>query len=182
MDVIKKVVEIEQMMKESSKEKMAKEVLAENVNFEEKKPEILITGEKGHKTQIASCCMPTPEHTIIGYITRGKGVTIHKQDCKVLNGLDDTRLIRTSWNTKKIPKYTVKLQIERRSRLGLLRDVADVFFQNQLPIMDIENVREPDSDQGHFIITASLDSFDTLNKLIRELDNVDGVFSVKEID
>jgi GTP pyrophosphokinase len=182
LDVIKKVVQIEQVMKESSKETLAKEVLAENVNFEEKKPEILITGEKGHKTQIASCCMPTPDDSIIGYITRGKGVTIHKQNCKVLNGLDDSRLIRTSWSTKKLPKYTVKLKIERRSRLGLLRDVADVFVQNQLPIMDIENVRETGSDQGHFLITASLDSFDTLNKLIRELENVDGVFSVKEID
>ncbi len=182
LDVIKKVVKIEKMMKESSKEKMAKEVLAENVNFEEKKPEILITGEKGHKTRIASCCMPTPEHAIIGYITRGKGVTIHRQDCKVLNGLDSTRLIKTSWNTKKMPKYTAKLKVERRSRLGLLRDVADIFVQNQLPIMDIENVRKGESYQGHFLITASMDSFDTLNKVIRELENVDGVFSVKEID
>lgn len=55
-------------------------------------------------------------------------------------------------------------------------------MQNQLPIMDIEFFREEGTDQGHFIMTASLDSLDTLNNLIRQIENVDGVFSVKEID
>ena len=181
MDVIKKVLPVDRVMKETSKEEIAKEVLSEGINFEEK-PEILITGEKGHKTQMASCCTPTPEDPIIGYITRGQGVTIHKQSCKVLRGLDPERFIKTSWNTKKLPKYTVKLRVDLRSRLGLLRDVADVFVQNQLPIMNIEFFRDEGTDQGHFIITANLDSFDTLNNLIRQLENVDGVFSVKEID
>ncbi len=181
-DVLKKVPSIHAILKELTKKEISKEVLSEGVNFEEKKPEILITGEKGHQTLIASCCSPTPDNSIVGYITRGRGVTIHKQTCKMLKGLDDTRLIKTSWSTKKIPKYTVKLRVERRSRLGLLRDVADVFVQHQLPILDIDNVREAGSDQGHFIITASLDSFETLSNLLQDLENVDGVFSVKEID
>ncbi len=181
-DVIKKVLDVEHFMKQTSKKQMSKEVLSESVNFEEKKPEILITGEKGYKTQIASCCTPTPENKIIGYITRGRGVTIHRQGCKVLNGLDAERLIRTNWSTKRVPKYTAKLKIERRSRIGMLRDVAEIFAQNELPILDIENIREEGTDKGHLIITVSLDCFDTLNDLIRQLENVDGVFSVKEID
>ena len=181
LDVLKKVLPLEQALKKTSKEEIAKEVLSEGISFEEK-PEILITGEKGHKTQMASCCSPTPDDSIIGYITRGQGVTIHKQNCKVLRGLDPARLIKTSWSTSKLPKYTVKLRLELRSRLGLLRDVADVFVQNQLPIMNIEFSRDEGTDQGHFIITANLDSFETLNTLIHQLENVDGVFSVKEID
>ena len=90
MDVIKKVLPIEQIMKKTDKKKMAKEVLAESISFE-KIPEILITGQKGYKTQIATCCMPRPTEEIIGYITRGRGVTIHKKRCKVLKGLDDAR-------------------------------------------------------------------------------------------
>lgn len=182
IDVLKKVISVEHVMKERSTKEIAKEVLSEGVNFEEKKPEILITGEKGHKTMIASCCHPTPEDPIIGYITRGRGVTIHKKNCKVLNGLEKDRLIKTSWSSKRVPKYTAKLRIERRSRLGLLRDVAEVFVVNQLAIMDIQNVRDENSDQGHFIMTVSLDSFETLDSLIQQLTNVDGVFSVKEID
>lgn len=182
VDVLKKAVDMEHSLKQFSKEQINKEVLVDSINFEEEKPEILITGEKGYKTQIASCCVPTPEDQIIGYITRGRGVTIHKQKCKVLRGLAPERLIRTAWSTKKMPKYTVKLQIARRSRIGLLRDIATIFAENELSILDIENVRHEGTDQGQLIITVSLDSFDTLHTLIQQLENVDGVFSVKEVD
>jgi GTP pyrophosphokinase len=181
MDVLKKVLPVEKVMKPATKKEMAKQVLAESVSFQER-PEILITGEKGYQTQMASCCKPTPDDEIIGYITRGKGVTIHKKNCKMLKGLNDARFIKTNWSSTKIAQYTVKLRIDRRSRIGLLRDVADVYANNQLPISDIENVREKDTDMGYMLITANLDSLDTLNKLIHELEQVDGVFGVKEID
>ena len=181
LDVIKRVLPLDQIMKRSSKEELAKEVLTESISFEEK-PEVLITGEKGHKTQIATCCMPTQDDSIIGYITRGRGVTIHKEGCKVLKGLSPERLIKTSWSTKKVPQYTAKLRLDRRSRIGLLRDIAEVFASNQSPILDIENVREEGSDQGHMVLTASLDSFDTLNNIIYQLEGIEGIFSVKEID
>ena len=181
MDVLKKVLPVEKVMKPATKKEMSKQVLAESVSFHER-PEILITGEKGYQTQMASCCKPTPDDEIIGYITRGKGVTIHKKNCKMLKGLNDARFIKTSWSSTKISQYEVKLKIDRRSRIGLLRDVADVYANNQLPISDIENVREKDTDMGHMLITANLDSLDTLNKLIHELEQVDGVFGVKEID
>lgn len=181
VEVLKKVLPLDQIMKKPSKKELATEVLTESISFEEK-PEVLITGEKGHKTQIASCCMPTPADSIIGYITRGRGVTIHKKSCTVLKGLDSARLIKTSWSTQKTPQYNVKLRLERRSRMGLLRDVADVFVRYQLPILDVLNVREEGTDQGHMIFITSLDNFDTLDKLVHDLENVDGVYNVKEIE
>lgn len=181
IDVIKKILPEDQIMKRTTKEEMAASVLSEGVSYEQI-PEILITGEKGYKTIIATCCMPNPDHRIIGYITRGRGVTIHRQDCSVLKGLDKERFIKTNWSTKKIHEYMAKIRLERRSRIGLLRDVADVFARNELPILEFENVREKGTDQGHMIIVANMDSIDTLNKVIRELEKVEGVFEVKEID
>ena len=181
LDVIKKVLPADQIMKRTSKKEMVNEVLSEGISFEEK-PEVLITGEKGHKTQMASCCMPKPEDSIVGYITRGRGVTIHKENCKVLKGLEQDRFIKTSWSTQKVPEYTVKLRMDRRSRIGLLRDVADVFAKNELPILDIHNMREEGTDMGYMIIEASLDSLETLNKIIQQLEGLEGIFSVKEID
>ncbi len=181
LDVIKKVLPTDQVLKRTSKKEMAHEVLSESISFEER-PEVLITGEKGHKTQMASCCTPKPEDLIIGYITRGRGVTIHKENCKVLKGLDQDRFIKTSWSTQKVPEYTVKLRMDRRSRIGLLRDVADVFAKNELPILDIQNIREEGTDMGYMIIEASLDSLDTLSKIIQQLESLEGIFSVKEID
>jgi len=181
LDVIKKVLPLDQVLKRSTDKELAHEVLSESISFEER-PEVLITGEKGHKTQMASCCTPKPEDPIVGYITRGRGVTIHKQNCKVLRGLDPARFIKTSWSTQKIPEYTVKLRLNRRSRIGLLRDVADIFARNELPILDIQNIREEGTDMGYMIIEASLDSLETLNKVIHQLEDLEGIFSVKEID
>ncbi len=181
LDVIKKVLPMDQLMKRASQASMAHEVLSESINFEEE-PEVLITGERGHKTQMASCCTPKQEDPIVGYITRGRGVTIHKQDCKVLKGLEPDRFIKTSWSTQRAPEYTAKLRLDRRSRIGLLRDVANVFAENELPILDIKNIREEGTDMGYMIIEASLDSLETLSKVIHQLEGIPGIFSVKEID
>lgn len=181
MEVLKKVLPAEKVLKPTTKALMDSEIMGESIKFQEK-PEILITGEKGYKTQMASCCKPIPDEPIIGYITRGKGVNIHRTDCKDLKGLEKERFIKTSWSSSKISQYSVKLRIERRSRIGLLRDVADVFAINQLPILEIENIREQGMDQGYMLITASLDSLDTLNIIIHQLEDVDGVFEVKEVD
>lgn len=181
MDVIKKVLPTDQVMKRSTKAELSKEVLAEGISFVDM-PEVLITGEKGYKTQIATCCMPNPDQKIIGYITRGRGVTVHNKNCKVIKGLDPARLVKSAWSTKKMPEYTVKIQIERRSRIGLLRDVADVFVKHGFPILDIENIRKEGTDQGRMVITANLDSLDSLNNVMKDLDKVEGVFSVAEID
>ena len=181
IDILKKILPMEQVMKKSSKAEMTHEVLAESISFEEK-PEVLITGEKGFKTQISTCCMPQPNDPIIGYVTQGRGVSIHRQDCKMLKGLNPSRFIKTAWSSQRVHEYSVKLRLDRRSRIGLLRDVADVFARNELPILDLENIREQGSDVGYMVITASMDSFETLSKIIHELEEVDGVFAVKEID
>lgn len=181
ISVIKDVLPEDKLMKRTSKESMSKEVLTEGVKLEEKS-EILITGDKGYKTQIATCCHPKPNEPIIGYITHGRGVTIHSQKCKTLKGLEHERFIKASWSTEKQPKYEVKLLLTRQSRIGMLRDIADVFAIAQLPILDIENIRHEGSDVGEMIITASFDSIETLNMIIEKLEAVPGIFSVKEID
>jgi len=180
MSMIKKILPPEKVMKKSSKKTITKEVLTEGVKLEN--AEVLITGEKGYKTQIATCCMPKPNDEIVGYVTRGRGVTIHKKSCKVLRGHSDDRLIKATWSMQKATEYEVKLKIKRQSRIGMLRDIADVFVVAELPILDIQNIRYENSDVGEMIITASLDSLETLNTVIQKLEEIPGIFSVKEID
>lgn len=180
IDLLKSIIPKEAILKREAEKEINKRALKEGVQFDEK-PEILITGEKGFKTQIASCCEPSVENKIIGYVTKGRGVTIHDQKCKMLKGLDQKRMIRTSWSTQKMPNYEVYLQIYRRSRIGLLRDVAGAFASHQLPILEIENKQEKGGDKGYFIVLTTIDSIDTLSSLIKSIKNIDGVFSVKEI-
>ncbi len=180
MSIIKKILPAEKVMKKTSKKTMTKEALTGGVKLEN--VEVLITGEKGYKTQIATCCMPKPPNAIVGYITRGRGVTIHKKDCKVLKGHNPDRLIKANWSMQKQPDYEVKLKIKRQSRIGMLRDIADVFAVLEIPILDIQNIRHEGSDVGEIIITANLDSLETLNTVIQKLEETPGIFSVKEID
>jgi len=180
MSVIKKIIPQEKVMKKSSKESMANGLLTEAVQLEN--AEVLITGEKGYKTQIATCCRPKTNDEIVGYITRGRGVTIHKKTCKVLKGMDEDRFIKASWSSQKQTEYEVKLKLTRKSRIGLLRDIAVIFADAELPIIDIQNIRHDNTDMGETIIVASLDSIETLNTIIQKLEAIPGIFSVKEIN
>ncbi|MBI5411746.1 bifunctional (p)ppGpp synthetase/guanosine-3',5'-bis(diphosphate) 3'-pyrophosphohydrolase [Candidatus Peregrinibacteria bacterium] len=179
--VIKKLFPEERLMKKSSKEDLAKHVLPENIQLDVDS-QVLITGEKGYTTQIATCCMPSVHDEIIGYVTRGRGVTIHRKNCKVLKGNEKQRLVKASWASKDVSEYVVKLCLERRSRVGLLRDVADLFASNNLPIIDIENVKEEHSDTGKMLITVSVKDLDMLNFLIDHLEQIPGIMSVYEVD
>ncbi|MDH5596677.1 MAG: hypothetical protein OEY44_01120, partial [Candidatus Peregrinibacteria bacterium] len=150
-------------------------ILAENVKLADVPKEILITGEAGYKTQIATCCEPTVDDHIIGYITRGKGVTIHKEGCKVLLGHDKQRFIKASWGSRKKPHLEVRLEIEKKARLGLLRDIAEIFFQNGLSITDIKIGKT-------LVVDTVVESRETLEKLIQDLEQVPDIHAIKEVN
>jgi guanosine-3',5'-bis(diphosphate) 3'-pyrophosphohydrolase len=179
MSVIKKILPTDKIMKKVSKQ-TAQNVLTEGVKLEH--AEVLITGEKGYKTQMATCCTPRPNDEIVGYITRGRGVTIHKKNCKVLRGNEKERLIKATWGTQKQTEYEIKLEIKVHSRIGMLRDLAEVYANAQLPITDVKSMRSENSDLSDVIITASCDSIETLNTVIRKIEQIEGVYGVKEID
>jgi GTP pyrophosphokinase len=173
ISVIKKIVPKEALAGHQVEPQITNKVLADNVKLE-KKDEILITGQKGYKTQLATCCNPTIDHEIMGYITRGRGVTIHRKDCKVLLGHEKDRFVKASWGLKTKPTYDVRLSIEKKSRIGLLRDIAEVFLRNSLPIIDLQIGKS-------LIVDTIVDSVGALDKVISELENVPDVYKVKEV-
>jgi len=177
--LIKEVLPVEKILKKKEQNVLAKAV-AEGVQID-KNAEILIGGKKGFKTQIATCCMPKAGDETIGYVTKGHGVSVHHAECKMLKGLDSNRFVEISWSTEKHTEYEIKLCLKRKSRIGLLRDVADVFASSQLPIIDIQNIKYEDSDMGEMIIIASLDSLDTLDSIVQALEALPGIFEVKDI-
>ena len=74
----------------------------------------------------AKCCNPLPGDEIVGYITVGKGITIHALDCKNLLSLDPERIIEVQWDEEKIDKRTVKVRIIARDRKGLLVELSNI--------------------------------------------------------
>ncbi len=174
ISVVKSIVPPETFSSKEVDQGTKNRILAENVHLSKTK-DILITGEKGYKTRIATCCEPTVENEIIGYITRGRGVTIHDTHCKVLNGHSKNRLIEASWGTKTKPTFKIRLEIEKRSRIGLLRDIAEVFAQNDLSIEDM-------TIGQNLTMDTIVGSMASLDRLIHQLKAVPDIHNVKEME
>jgi GTP diphosphokinase / guanosine-3',5'-bis(diphosphate) 3'-diphosphatase len=98
---------------------------------------VTVLGLKGILTALARCCKPVSGDEIIGYITRGRGVTIHRNDCpNILRMTDRERLIRVSWGTA--PKtYPVPVEIKAYDRQGLMGDISAILSEENVNILDV---------------------------------------------
>lgn len=173
ISVIKKIVPKDTLIAQQVEPQVSNKMLADSVKIEQK-DEVLITGQKGYKTQLATCCQPKIENEIVGYVTRGRGVTIHRANCKVLMGHEKNRFVKASWGVKAKPTLDVRLSVEKKSRIGLLRDIAEVFTRNDLSITDL-------SIGKTLTIDTIVDSVETLDRLISEMEDIPDIYKVKEI-
>jgi hypothetical protein len=88
-------------------------------------PRVLVRGEKGILTTMAICCQPVPGDAIVGYTTRGRGVTVHRADCiNAINAQDSARVVPVDWESDATHLYPVAIKIEAFDRQGLMRDIA----------------------------------------------------------
>ena len=98
---------------------------------------VRVVGLKGLLTSMAKCCNPAPGDPIIGYITRGRGVTIHRQDCpNILRMQDRERLVRVSWGEPK-KTYPVPVRIKAYERLGLVKDVSTLIADEGINMLSL---------------------------------------------
>ena len=96
-----------------------------------------VLGLKGILTNIAKCCNPAPGDDIIGYITRGRGATIHRRDCpNVLRMKDHERIVKVSWGEPK-RTFPVMIQIKAYDRQGLMGDISTVLANEGINMRDI---------------------------------------------
>ena len=99
---------------------------------------VTVLGLKDILTSIAHCCNPTPGDPIVGYITRGRGATIHRQDCpNVLRTRDPERLVKVSWG-EKVSTYPVPIRISAYDRQGLMGDITTLLNAESVNIVDVQ--------------------------------------------
>jgi GTP diphosphokinase / guanosine-3',5'-bis(diphosphate) 3'-diphosphatase len=98
---------------------------------------ITVLGLKGILTSVARCCNPVPGDQIIGYITRGRGATIHKQDCpNILRLKEHERLVKVTWGEAQ-ETYPVSVQVKAYDRQGLMVDVSNILTNENINILDV---------------------------------------------
>ncbi len=106
---------------------------------------VTVLGLKGMLTTFARCCKPVPGDDIVGYITRGRGVTIHRQDCPNILRMDDhERNIKVSWGTASTT-YPVPILIKAYDRQGLMGDISNVLNEENINILDVNFKGQPSS-------------------------------------
>ena len=131
-------------------------------------------------THLAMCCQPVPGDDIIGYVTRGRGVTVHRQDCPNLRKeTDEERLIPVSWGeTRNL--YPVRLGIEAWDRVGLLRDITATVSAEGVNISSVRTEVHEDGTMSSSL-TVLVASMAQLSRLFVRLEAVRGITSVVRV-
>lgn len=146
-----------------------------------KKSEKDIVGLEGMLYSFAKCCSPIPGEPIVGVVTRSKGVTVHRLDCKTLENIPSERLMDIHWSDENINRtYTTTIRIETGEKIGLLKDIIAAVSDNNTNIISA-NVKSKNNKVGIIELGMELDNIETLKKVINSIQAIPDVFSVKRI-
>ena len=138
---------------------------------------VLVVGSEGLLTALAKCCKPAPPDGIIGFVTKGKGVSIHRVTCKnfaEMRAKSPERVIQTAWGGGVSETvYPVDLFILASDRQGLLRDISEVFSREKINVIGVNT----QSAKGHarMVFTAEIGSTEQLQKALGAIGEVEGV-------
>ncbi|MFQ5879642.1 MAG: RelA/SpoT family protein [Dehalococcoidia bacterium] len=140
-------------------------------------PGIQVLGTGGLLTRLANCCDPVPGAPIIGYVTRGSGVTVHRRDCyNVLHTPERERLIDVEWGHKG-QTYPVAVRIEAWDRVGLLRDISILVAEERVNMVGIHTQEHSDGTISIFV-TLEITGIEQLTRLLDKVEMVRSVISV----
>ena len=124
---------------------------------------VLVVGMGSLLTQLAKCCKPAPPDEILGFVTKGKGVSIHRSDCSnfrnMASGSPD-RVIEVDWNAPKTADgsvYPVDVSIEATDRQGLLRDISEVFAKEKMNVIGVQTTSLKDNRGGTARMTFTVE-------------------------
>lgn len=140
---------------------------------------VAVKGIDNCLVRISKCCNPVPGDDIVGYITRGRGVSVHRSDCpNVTNTIDgDNRLIEVSWHTAKNAAYNAGITVMANDRTALLMDISNVIGESKIPLKAI-NARTTKEQIAIMGLTLEITNTEQLEKIIKKLRKVESVFEV----
>jgi GTP pyrophosphokinase len=144
---------------------------------------VLILGAEGLLTQMASCCKPAPPDPIVGFITRGKGISIHRASCKNLSQMvlrAPERMVQSSWGELGGDTvYPVDVFVLAQDRQGLLRDISDIFLREKINVVGVST--RSSKGQAFMSFTGEISSTEQLQRAMKVISDVRGVAEVKRV-
>ncbi|NIP58828.1 MAG: RelA/SpoT family protein, partial [Gemmatimonadetes bacterium] len=138
---------------------------------------VRIQGMENLMVRYSQCCQPVPGDDVIGYITRGRGISIHRKDCPNVLNLDEERRVEIEWTAEKGDRFFVKLYVKGTDRRGLLSDVAQAITDTETNITHADMDAIQGGMQGEFAVEVR--DLAHLRKVIAALKRVKGIVSVE---
>ena len=181
---------IEAYEKEHKKEITDEKVLEAAAEAKEKLPivkkekgGIVVKGIDDVAVRFAKCCSPIPGDEIVGFVTRGRGVTIHRTDCVNVMNLSEServRLIDAEWQGSNLTSglYTAEINVYANNRTGLLVDISKIFTERKI---DLTTINSRTSKQGRATISMTFDvhSTEELNSIVEKIRQVESVLDIE---
>jgi GTP pyrophosphokinase len=162
-------------------DKSAKDVLTANTHVP--KPlspmRLDVMGVGDLLTNLASCCKPVNGDPIVGYVTRGRGITVHRADCpNVLNRSDPERLIEVTWGSNPGDTFPVGIHVRAWDRVGLLKDISTLLADERVNILYMQTVTDDDRTVNLYV-TIEVSNVGQLSKILNKIESVPAVDEVR---
>ena len=141
---------------------------------------IIVKGIDNCLVRFSKCCNPLPGDEIIGYITKGRGVSVHRKDCVNVKELikEENRIIDVYWEEEEQASYNVDIEIEANDRIGLLSDILKAIANSKVNILAV-NTKTGKDRIAIIYITLETKNLDELNGVLKAIRKVDSVFEVR---
>lgn len=141
-----------------------------------------ISGTDDLLTRIARCCKPIPGDKIIGFITQGRGVSIHRYNCNnVINVKNPARLIEVSWDNKQLSSYYADLQIRAYGRENLLKEIASVIANLKIDLIALNSTINKKNNMIYITMTIQIQDVAQLKQLSTHLQQLPNIADIRRI-
>lgn len=147
-----------------------------------RRDEVRIEGVGNLLTQMAGCCQPVPGEPIVGYITQGRGVTIHRQDCPTVLQLSERepeRVIQVSWGSEPVKTYPVDVLIQAYDRAGLLNDILQVLFNEKVNVVALNTSTSKEDGSALIELTIEVPGLDILSRMLGRIAQLPNVIEAR---
>lgn len=147
-------------------------------------PGLRIEGASDLLTRIAKCCKPIPGDPIIGYITQGRGVSIHRQNCSNISINDiqqQHRILDVSWDNKQLGIYYVELQIQAYDRVNLLKEITALLSHLKIDLITFHSTQNKNNNMILSTITIQIHDLSQLQQLLNQIKQLPNILDVKRL-
>ena len=142
---------------------------------------VIVAGHNEIDVHFAKCCNPVPGDKIVGYITKGRGISVHRADCSnVLNLTDPNRIVEVEWNKYSTGSFTAEIHIKARESPGTIIQISKTFLDMGIPVTAL-NAKNEKNEYDFFAATLEVKSRRELNLLIKNLNKIKEITQIYRV-